>query len=106
MAKGEAGDHSTEIYRNVKIFLFIIKITANQGVPGVTQWRRIRLVSMRMQVRSLALVSGSGIWRCVSCSVGRRHSSDLALQWLWCRLAAVAPIQPLAWELPYALGTT
>jgi len=23
---------------------------------------------------------------------------------LWCRLAAVAPIQPLAWELPCAVG--
>ena len=23
---------------------------------------------------------------------------------LWCRPAAVAPIQPLAWELPYAAG--
>ena len=27
---------------------------------------------------------------------------DLALPWLWCRLAAVALIQPLAWELPHA----
>ena len=24
--------------------------------------------------------------------------------WLWCRPAAVALIQPLAWELPYAMG--
>ena len=27
---------------------------------------------------------------------------DPALLWLWCRLAPVASIQPLAWELPYA----
>ena len=40
----------------------------------------------------------------VSCDVGRRFSSDLALLWLWCRPAAVAPTQPLAWELPYAGG--
>ena len=33
-----------------------------------------------------------------------RCSSDLALLWLWCRQAAVAPIQPLAWEPPYATG--
>ena len=26
------------------------------------------------------------------------------LLWLWCRPAAAAPIQPLAWELPYATG--
>ena len=29
---------------------------------------------------------------------------DLVLLWLWCRLAAVAPIRPLAWELPHAAG--
>ena len=27
---------------------------------------------------------------------------DPVLLWLWCRLAATAPIQPLAWEPPYA----
>ena len=26
------------------------------------------------------------------------------LLWLWCRLVAVAPIQPLSWKLPYAMG--
>ena len=25
--------------------------------------------------------------------------------WLWHCLAAVAPVEPLAWELPYAMGT-
>ena len=29
---------------------------------------------------------------------------DLALLWLWCRLAAAALIQPLAQELPHAAG--
>ena len=38
----------------------------------------------------------------VSCSVGYRCCSDLALLWLWVWLAAAAPIQPLAWERPYA----
>ena len=27
---------------------------------------------------------------------------DLALLWLWCRPAATALIQPLAWDPPYA----
>ena len=40
----------------------------------------------------------------MSCGGGHRHGSDLALLWLWCRLAAVALIRPLAWELPYAVG--
>ena len=36
--------------------------------------------------------------------VGCRRGLDPALLWLWYRLAAVAPIQPLTWELPYASG--
>ena len=40
----------------------------------------------------------------MSCGVGGRRGSDLALLWLWRRPAAVAPIQPLAWEPPYAKG--
>ena len=38
------------------------------------------------------------------CGVGHHLGSDLALLWLWHRLAAVAPIGPLAWEPPYATG--
>ena len=37
----------------------------------------------------------------MSCGVGRRCGSDLALLWLWRRLAATAPIRPLAWDPPY-----
>ena len=40
----------------------------------------------------------------MSCGVGCRHCLDLALMWLWYRLAAAAPIGPLAWEPPYAVG--
>ena len=41
----------------------------------------------------------------MSCGVHHRHSSDPLLLWLSCRLAAVAPIQPLAWELLCAAGS-
>ena len=30
---------------------------------------------------------------------------DLALPWLWGGMAATAPIWPLAWELPCAVGS-
>ena len=40
----------------------------------------------------------------MSCGVGCRRGSDPMLLWLWCRLAATAPIRPLAWEPPYAEG--
>ena len=47
------------------------------------------LVSMRMQIRSLALLSGLRTLCCCE---------------LWCKLVAAAPIWPLAWQLPYAAG--
>ena len=39
----------------------------------------------------------------MSCGAGHRHGSDPTLL-LWHGLAAVALIQPLAWELPCATG--
>ena len=41
----------------------------------------------------------------MSCDVRHRCSSDPALLWLWHRPAAVAPIQPLVQEPPYATST-
>ena len=41
----------------------------------------------------------------MSCGVGGRFSLDPALLWLQHRSAATTPIQPLAWEPPYAVGT-
>ena len=38
----------------------------------------------------------------MSCGVGGRHGLDLALLWLWCRPAATALIQLLAWEPAFA----
>ena len=38
----------------------------------------------------------------MSCGVGWRCDSDP--EWLWCRPAAIALIQSLAWELPSAVG--
>ena len=40
----------------------------------------------------------------MSCGVGRRHGSDPAWLWLWCRPVATAPIRRLAWEPPYTSG--
>ena len=40
----------------------------------------------------------------MSLGVGHRCSLDPMLLWLWRRPAAVARIQPLAWEPPYAMG--
>ena len=53
------------------------------SIPGLIQW-----------------VKGSGI--AMSCGIGRRHSSDLALLWLWRRPRAIALIRLLTWGLPCA----
>ena len=55
-------------------------------IPGLAQW-----VKDLELLWTVVLVTDSG--------------SDLALLCLWCRPAAIAQIQILAWELPYAMGT-
>ena len=75
------------------------------GVPVVAQWltNPTRNHEVAGSIPGLCSVGGgSGI--AMSCVVGQRCGSDLALLWLWCRLAATAPIGPLAWEPPYAAG--
>ena len=64
--------------------------------------KRIQLGTMKLWVRSPALLSLLSI--AMSCGVDRRCGSDLALLWLWHKLAAAAPIRLLAWEPPYASG--
>ena len=68
----------------------------------MARWLTNRLASMRMQVRSLASLSGLRIGVAVSCGAGHRRGLDPT--WLWHKPAATAPIGPLAWEPPYAMG--
>ena len=69
--------------------LWLINPTSNHEIvgliPGLAQW-----------VKDLAFA--------VNCGVGHRCGWDPSLLWLWCRLAGTAPIGPLAWEPPYAMG--
>ena len=52
--------------------------------------QRIKNPTQREDVGlTLASLSGLRIWRC--------HK-------LWCQSAAATPVQPLAWEFPYATG--
>ena len=81
------------------------KITSDGGVPIVTQQNRIGLASMRMQVRTLALLSGLRTWHCRELWCRWQTWLGSGMVWLWHGLAAAALIGPLAWELPYAVGT-
>ena len=63
-----------------------MNLTKNQEVVGL-------ILGLAQWVKGIA----------VSCGVGCRCSSDLGLLWSWHRPAAVALIQPLAWEPPHDL---
>ena len=68
-------------------------------------WKRIRLGTMRVRVRSRAPLGGLRIRRCRELwLVWVRRGSDPELLWLCCRPAATAPIRPRAWEPPSAAG--
>ena len=53
----------------------------------------------------LVSISGLMIWHCHNLQC-RSQMELRALLWLWCRPAAAALIRPLAWELPYAMGSS
>ena len=85
LAQGTISDllGKTIMERNVK---------KSMGVPVVAQQKGIRLGTMKLRVRSLALFGGLRIWRCreLWCRSQTQLGSDPALPWLW--LVATAPI--------------
>ena len=46
------------------------------AVPVVAQWKGIRVGTVRVQVQSLALLSGLSILHCCGCGIGWHCSSD------------------------------
>ena len=66
----------------------------------MVQQQQIQLGTMRLQVLSLASLSGLRIWRCreLWCRSQMRLRSGVAMA--LARPVATAPIQPLAWETP------
>jgi len=70
----------------------------------VAQRKQIGLGTMRLRVRPLASLSGLRIQCCRELGCRSQTQSGSGMLWLLYRLAPTAPIQPLAWEPPYAMG--
>ena len=66
------------------------------------QQKRIQLGTMRLQVQSLASLSGLRIQHRHELWCRSKTRLGSGALWLWCRPAAVALIRCLAWEPPYA----
>ena len=66
-----AQSSSLKLLKIISIIAVLLYLRNFMRVPMAVQWERIQLVSMRMQVRSLASLSGLRTQRC--------HE-------LWCRL--------------------
>ena len=65
----DRGIRKHDMNKYVSIYLYppisiYFQIYMNSGVPVMVQQKRIRLVSVRMQVQPLASFSGLRIWRC------------------------------------------
>ena len=84
---GEPAFLWSQVSQSINTFYFFLKISF--GVPLWLSRLQTHLASMRMQIWSLASLSGLRIQHCCE---------------LWCRPAAAAPIQALTWELPHAPG--
>ena len=71
----------------------------------MAQQKQIQLGTKRLWLRSLASLSGLRIQhhRELWCRSQTWLRSRIAVG-LWHRLAATAPIRPVAWEPPYAMG--
>ena len=72
------------------------------GVTIVAQWKQTPLAGRRMKVQSLASLSGLRTQHCLELWCGLQMWLGSGIAVIWYRLAAAAPILPLAWELPYA----
>ena len=70
----------------------------------MAQWFTNPTRNHGLRVRSLALLSRLRIRHCHELWCRSKTWLNLALLWLWHRLAATAPIRPLAWDPPYAMG--
>ena len=85
-------------------FVFIIlKRKKQEFLLWLSSWRT-QLVSIKMRVGSLALLSGLRIQRCHELWCRSQISLGSHVDVAMVSPAATAPIQSLDWELPYAKG--
>ena len=66
------------------------------NLPKVTQVKSWRASILSFSLSSFSVLS---IWHCLKLWCRSQICSDLALLWLWHRMAAAAPVQPLVTSL-------
>ena len=104
--EGEGKEKKSGIHREENTWGFYYKVSVEK--KSLYQRWPVRishcgLVSMKMWVGPMAPSQWvKDLALPVSCGVDYRYGLGPLLLWLWCRLAATAPIRPLAWELLYA----
>ena len=76
------------------------------GVSNMVQWLKSPTRIHEDMSLNVAYLSGLKSGSAMNCDLGYRHGSDVVLMWLWHRPTAIALIQPLAWELSYAMVWT
>ena len=86
-----------------ELVLYKYTLKEGQGVPCVAQWLA-NPTRIHEDAGLIPGLSGLRIQHCRELWYRSKIRSDPEFLWLWGRPAAVAPIQPLAWKLPYAMG--
>ena len=106
---------SIELYPRVHTTHLNYQECTGEGVPASLKISMMGVPDMAQQLANLTSIHEDGVWSMASLSWLRiqcchdlwcRSHTRLRswLLWLWCMPASVAPIWPLAWESPYAVG--
>ena len=74
------------------------------GVPILAQWLTNPTKNHEVAGLIPGLLSELRIWHCLELWCRSQTWHRPSLLWLWHRPVATAPIRPLAWEPPYAVG--
>ena len=106
---GVASATYTTAHRNARYLTHWVRLEIEPAISWflvgfISTMPRREVQGCRFDAWPHSMGQGSGF--VMSCCVGHSQGLEPVLLWLWHRLASVAPIWPLDWELPYASDVT